>query len=758
MESKRARRGKKFAVRSLAALVAALAGSGALAQKDPAKREEKLEEVVVTATRTEAEAHKVPATITRITREDLDRRLPADEAELFENEPDVSLARDARRFGATRPNIRGLEDNRVLQLVDGVRLPNFFNLGGPGNFTMNAPLGPSPEFLKRVEILRGPASSLYGSDAIGGVIGFLTLDPADLLAPGAALGARLRAGYTGANDGTTGTVLGAGRGASLEWLLGYTQTDAGEFDNRGDADIVAPARTRPNPQDVRDSGLLAKAVLRTGARHRVTLTVEGREQDVESQILRLSTALPRVTAWSGEDSTRRTRASIEWEHRGGWYERLTARLHHQDSDSENVNHQRRTNTTAGCSATLAGTNQCQVEQSFLFEQTATGGGVQIDKALGERHLLMFGVDLERVQTEQLRDARIWNLTTGVFTKSLAGDTFPLRDFAPGHTDTVGLYAQSEITGLAGDRLTIVPGLRYDWRRLSPEIDALSQRALAAIGRQAVTQTDGALSPKLAATWQVTPALAAHAQIVRGFRAPNYEEVNGHFHQPLMRYGIAPNPNLQPETSTGVELGLRWSSATWRLQLAAFDNRYKDFITSVELACPGDPNCIAGLLRTFMSDNLARVRIHGAEARFAWQFSPGWRASGAFAYARGSDETTDRPLNTIEPTRYVLTLAREWQRWGAEATVRAAAAVKRVDDLSGAAVVPWFRPPAYEVLDLAAWWTPAPRLRLALAVNNVFDDKHWLWSDIRQADARNPAGVDFYSQPGRNLAARIEVTF
>jgi hemoglobin/transferrin/lactoferrin receptor protein len=160
----------------------------------------------------------------------------------------------------------------------------------------------------------------------------------------------------------------------------------------------------------------------------------------------------------------------------------------------------------------------------------------------------------------------------------------------------------------------------------------------------------------------------------------------------------------------------------------------------------------------MSDNLARVRIHGAEARFAWQFSPGWRASGAFAYARGSDETTDRPLNTIEPTRYVLTLAREWQRWGAEATVRAAAAVKRVDDLSGAAVVPWFRPPAYEVLDLAAWWTPAPRLRLALAVNNVFDDKHWLWSDIRQADARNPAGVDFYSQPGRNLAARIEVTF
>jgi len=758
MKPKRARRGKAFAVRSLAALVAALAGGGALAQKDPAKREEKLEEVVVTATRTEAEAHKVPATITRISRQDLYRRLPADESELFENEPDVSLARDARRFGATRPNIRGLEDNRVLQLVDGVRLPNFYNLGGPGNFTMSAPLGPSTEFLKRVEILRGPASSLYGSDAIGGVIGFLTLDPTDLLAPGAAFGARLRGGHTAANDGTTGTVLGAGRAGSLEWLLGYTQTDAGEFDNRGDADIVSPARSRPNPQDVRDLGVIAKAVLRAGARHRVTLTIEGREQDVDVQVLRLSTALPRVTAWSGEDSSRRTRASLEWEHRGRWYERLTTRLHHQDSAAENINRQRRTNTTAGCSATIAGTNHCQVEQEFLFEQTATGGGVQIDKALGERHLLVFGVDLERVRTEQLRDARIWNLSTGAFTKSLAGDTFPLRDFAPGHSDTVGLFAQSEISGLAGDRLTLVPGLRYDWRRLEPQLDSLSQRALAAIGRQAVEQTDGALSPKLAASWQVSSVLSAHAQIVRGFRAPNYEEVNGHFHQPLMRYGIAPNPNLQPETSTGVELGLRWSGATWRVQLAAFDNRYKDFIASVELTCPGDPDCLAGLLRTFMSDNLSRVRIHGAEARFAWQLAPGWRASGALAYARGSDETTHRPLDSIEPTRYVLTLAREWQRWGAEATVRAAAAVKRVDDISGATVVPWFRPPAYEVLDLAAWWTPAPRLRLALAVNNVFDDKHWLWSDIRQADARNPAGVDFFSQPGRNVAARIEYAF
>ena len=50
-------------------------------------------------------------------------------------------------------------------------MPDFYNSGGPTNFTMSAPLGTSIDFLKRVEILRGPASSLYGSDTIGGVVG-----------------------------------------------------------------------------------------------------------------------------------------------------------------------------------------------------------------------------------------------------------------------------------------------------------------------------------------------------------------------------------------------------------------------------------------------------------------------------------------------------------------------------------------------------------------------------------------------------------
>lgn len=719
-----------------------------------------VKEVVVTATRTETAAEEVPATVTSITSEEVKLRLPADASDLFEDEPDISFGRDARRFGAARPNIRGIEDNRVVQMVDGVRLPNFYNGGGPTNFTMNAPMGPSLEFLRRAEILRGPASSLYGSDAIGGVVGYLTLEPDDILQPGRRLGARASVGYTGANDGITGALVGAGGNDSARLLLGYSHTEASEFDNEGDVGGSSAFRTKPNPEDVRDRGVLAKLLLTPSSNHRIALSFEGRDREASIDVLRLSPSLPKVTATTGEDDVERVRGTLEWQHtpQGGWYDRMTARAYRQTSETRNFNVQMRTNTSATCSASAGTGNNCRIDQYFSFDQTLTGGSLQLEKVLGGRHNVTGGIDLWRLETEESRDANVFNLTTGTTSKTLAGDVFPLRDFAPGYTDTLGLFIQDEIVDLAGGKLTVTPGLRFDVRRLRPESDTLSNAVLAAIGKQAVSQTDSALSPKLGILWAFTPTFAGYGQIVRGFRAPNYEEVNGHFRNTAQSYAISPNPDLDPETSTGVEVGLRLTRERLRAQIAAYDNRYRNFIDSVRLNCPGDPNCVSGIGTTFMSVNLTKVRIYGVEARFAWEWAPGWRLDGAIAYAHGEDESADQPLDTIEPTRASLALVRDAGTWGGEARLRAAAGVRRVNDFDGTTYTPWFRPPSYEVLDLAAWVAPIKNMRLSLAVNNVFDSKYWLWSDIRLADARNPLGVDFYSQPGRNIAARLEYLF
>lgn len=718
-----------------------------------------LKDVVVTASRAEVEADNVAASITSITREVLDRRLPADAADLFRDEPDVAFARDARRFGATRPNIRGLENNRVLQLVDGVRLPDFYHGGGPTNFTTSAPLTTPTDFLKRAEVLRGPASSLYGSDALGGVVGYLTLDPGDLLRPGESLALRPKLTYTGANDGWTGTLLAAGgQDQGVQWLLGYTRGRADEFDNQGKLDVTAPNRERPNPRDVREQGLLAKLALRPAAGHELKFTLEGAKQDADVVVKRLAASLPKVTAMEGDDHSERLRGTLEWRHQpvGGAYDRLTARVYRQNSETLNHNRQTRTNTGATCSAAAGAGNNCRIEQEFRFDQTLTGAGAQVEKTLGA-HFLTAGLELSRLESEQKRDSTVHNLTAGTTSKTLAGDAFPLRDFAPGYTDTVGLYAQDDIE-FADGRFTLTPGLRYDWRKLKPEPDALSLAVLAANNNQVSTQTDGAFSPKLAGLWRLTPEWSMFGHVARGFRAPNYDEVNGHFRNTTQNYGVAPNPDLKPETSIGAELGMRFSQPGLRGQVSLYDNHYQDFIESVRLVCPADPRCIVGLNNTNMSLNLQRVRIHGVEARAAWDFQPGWRLTGAVAYAHGEDRENDVPLDSIEPVRLSLALARDAGIWGAEARLRAARGVKRVNDYNGATHSPWFRPSGYGVLDMSFWYEPVKNARLVVAVNNVTDRKYWLWSDIRHADARNPQGVDFYSQPGRHVSASFEYSF
>src|SRR5690606_15925285 len=169
---------------------------------------------------------------------------------------------------------------------------------------------------------------------------------------------------------------------------------------------------------------------------------------------------------------------------------------------------------------------------------------------------------------------------------------------------------------------------------------------------------------------------------------------------------------------------------------------------VELSCPANPNCIAGLMRTNMFVNLSRVRIYGVELRSAWDFAPGWKLDGALAWAHGENESDHEPLNSVEPARASIGLLRDAGNWGVETRLRGALAVTRTDDRQA----DWYRPAGYAIADIGAWWRPTKSSVLNVAVNNLFDKKYWLWSDIRQADSQAPLSVDFYSQPGRSLSA------
>lgn len=717
-----------------------------------------LGEVVVTATRTEERADAVASTITVEDARKIEQSMPVDEAGLFADEPDIDVPRDRRRFGAGSINIRGIEDNRVLQMVDGVRLPDFFNGGGPSNISTSTRDAPEFSFLKRVEVLRGPASSLYGSDAIGGVVSYATKDPQDLMR-GKSAGGELGLSWNGIDNGFGQTAGVAGGNEMVQGLFMYAHRKAHEMQNMGGDNSVSTSRTAPNPQDVETNAYLGKIVLNATPRQRFKLTYEHRDASSSTDLLRLSTSLPRVTSATGTEDLERNRVSLdyEWRPENGVLDRLTAAVYYQKSQTTTNTNQVRSRTSTGCSATTAGTSLCNVALGFGFEQQQTGFNFQADKSFNTgsvEHRVIGGVDFIRTESQEYRDATVVNTTTGTTTKSLAGENFPLHDFPKGETRQVGVFVQDELRFMNG-RFTVTPGLRFDHYSLGPDNDPQYNSVAA---KPAISKSDSNLSPKLSALWQATDRINLWAQYVFGYRAPNYQEINGSFRNPVQGYGAAPNGELNPEKSRSFEVGVRYTDENVQTSVALFDNRYKDFIEQVQLTCPSDPSCLPGLRATYQYRNQAKVRIYGAEWRGVWRFLPQWRVDGAVAYAHGTNEQTNQPLNSVSPLRAAAGLTWEpsvSEGPGAALRWRGAKAVTRTDDTS----FTYFKPGGYGVVDLQAWWRFGKRATLTLAVNNLFDKKYWLWGDVRQTgvSATEP-GLDFYTQSGRTFAAAVKVAF
>ena len=125
-----------------------------------------IEKVVVTATRTEKDIMDVPTSMSVVDEKDIDRTGTNSTPELLRDIPGVFLF-DNAASGAKRVMIRGESGSRVLILIDGQKISEQKSMDG-------APIFIAPEDIERIEVVKGPASVLYGSEAIGGVVNIIT--------------------------------------------------------------------------------------------------------------------------------------------------------------------------------------------------------------------------------------------------------------------------------------------------------------------------------------------------------------------------------------------------------------------------------------------------------------------------------------------------------------------------------------------------------------------------------------------------------
>lgn len=722
-----------------AASTTALLATAAHAEVSASADAVELDKVTVTATRSEKAVTKVPATVTVISGDEIEDGLVKDIKDLVRDEPGVSVRNAPARFTAAGAstgrdgnagfNIRGLEGNRVLIVVDGVRVPDGFAFGaqsvGRGDHV-------DLDTLKSVEIVRGPASALYGADGLAGSVSFITKDPSDILKGDDNFAGRARVGYASADKSWTESLLLAGKSDRWEALLAYTRRDGEGQKTAGTNDSANTDRTTANPEDNQSNAFLGKLIYSPDDKNRFRLTVDHLDRDVDWTVLSAiakpplaSTSTIGLTAF---DKVKRDRVNLD---------------HRFDSGEGLINAARTTlywqkSTTRQFSAEDRYTAADRTRDA-TFNNRVLGAGVELHSAFDKgsvKHDIVWGGDASITRQQGTRDG----------TVPPAGETFPAKAFPTTNFTLAGLYVQDEITAGA---VTIYPAVRFDYYKLDPKTDPLFTTVTSG-------QSDSHLSPKLGLVWEANNMVTLFANAAAGFKAPSPSQVNTGFANPVSNYKSISNPDLKPETSRTLEGGFRLHQGGWRVAVTGFTGEYDDFIEQVQVSGAFTATNPA----VYQYINLSGAKISGAEAKGSIELGAGFTARAAISYSKGSSKTNgvSAPLVSIDPVKVTGGLAYRAPsgKFGGDLSVihsdRKSAGRAGVSCAGGC-----FLPPSFTVADATAWWTVTDAVTVRAGVFNLTDEKYWWWSDARGL-ADSSTVKDAYSQTGRNYSVSLALKF
>lgn len=700
-----------------------------------------LKPVVISGSRSERELDDVPARVDVIEGEALDPTRAQDIRELVRELPNVEVRRATQRFGAVMGstgrdgnagfNIRGLDGNRVLLTVDGIRMPRALNnqvLGSASFGRDYYDLG----LISRVEILRGSASALYGSDGLAGMVAMFTTTPKDLLKEGQTFGGRAGVRMDSEDDSVgTGITLAGIASERLQWLGSLQVGRAKALDNQGEIDAPNLNRTTPNPQKDRNVSALGKVILTPGGGQTHTLAIEHVDKSVEVEALSARTATAAGTL-DLDGSTDMQRTRLSWDARfpmeTAWADSLRATVGYQQSQSQEVARELR--TAAPSFRVRDVSYEEDLWQAVLqAERTRRLGG-------NWANTLIYGVDLSVADLD--------NLVTGVAPP--AGDTYPLQRFPTTRETTAALFVQSEFVN---DRWSIVPALRYDRFKLDADNSAL-------FPREAADLSDGALSPKLGLIFRPDTQWQVFASAAAGFKAPSPLQLNNYYQNvtgPFFFYQTIPNPNLKPERSNTLEIGARGEHGTLQWLVSAFTGRYKDFIEdTTQVGGAGTALSPA----TFQSINRSRVRLSGFELEGRWAVTPATSLRFGFGRTQGRDTVLNQALNSVNPAKVVMGVEHRMADWTLGATVTHARA-KDSEDIDRSTTALQFATPSWTTLDLRAGWRITKDTRLSAAIHNLTDRKYWVWGNV-QGVASNSTTLDAFTAPGRSFSVALVTDF
>ena len=722
-----------------ASLVAAFAGPAgpAVAQE----RSDRIEELLVNATRLPRTIEDIAGTVSLITAEDIERELVEDLDDLARFQPGVSIS-TARRGGNEGFSIRGIGGNRVLTVIDGIRSNDIYH-AGPASYGRDSI---DTDNIKTVELIRGPASALYGADAIGGAVILTSKEPRDYLdADRAAF--NLRASAADADEQYRGGFTAAFQFADIGLLAQYTHREFAEQEVNGPGSL--------NPQDGDSDSLLLQMYWDLSPDHQLRL---GMDSFVEEVATRLDSEIGRsVSRSSGEDDTERLRTGVRYRWQAGLalFDDLELDLNRQETDASQYTEQTRTSYSflnPRDPRTYGGTDALR-RSTFDFDQRTLALNLNLRKTVATdalTHSLAYGANIEETDTRRPRNRCDEELASGQATCRISAypfappEVFPNKTIPDTSTTRSGIYLQDEI--VFGERgFTLIPGARYDRYRMQatpdPSLDGTGQ--VGGYGFPVESIDEGAVSLSLGALYDINETWSMFGQFAEGYRPPNFAEANQSFVNLGFQYATIPNPDLSAEESNGLEIGLRASFGNAFLSVAAYRNRYTNFI---ENAFAGT----RGPISLFQNRNIGKVEIGGAEFGGHILLGERWQARAALAYARGDNRSASTPLDSVDPLTLVTGVRFDGAsgRWGGEVLLTAVGKKDRVSTPERVTA------DGYALVDVVGNYNFSDSVRLRFGVFNVFDEVYARWINISSLDAEARSAIENAQQPGTSFRVSL----
>lgn len=517
-----------------------------------------LEEVFVTASRYHQKVQESPTSISLIDERALLRTTAFGAADLLRDISGLQVT-DSGQAGLKRIRIRGEESRRTAILIDSLELTDPYEVG--------VPLTLDPAMLERVEIIRGSGSVLYGSRALSGVVNFITRKGGTK-----PLQATVSATYDGSSSGWGGFASVYGNADGLEYRLAYSERDYKERETPQGA----IENTRFDNRGV--SLYLGKTVADAFLEYRFDNYEASAEVFVEEEV---RTSFPLTDFGLNTPRRDRFRHAVSYRQQGtsDAINEFKFDMFYQESDR----------------LFLTRTETIWYERDIRSESTlfSTGGVAQLDVNPAPDHRVIAGLQYlgDEVDQKRLVDTFSWTPTTPSGIEVISDEA---------RIDTLAVFIQDEWQ--ATPAVSITAGLRQYY--VEAELEDTNRSSLEA----GSLDDDSELIGSLAAVYEASDTLHLRALAAQGYVYPSLLQLATGAYAGSSY--VNPAPDLKPETSDNLELGLRWERGGVALDVTAFYSTSDDYIS--QLPCTPEDLCPGRRDRLYQ--NVGKSRAHGIE----WQ--------------------------------------------------------------------------------------------------------------------------------------------